>query len=226
MQWSAHSLLRRTQYFSAHSTVPMATAQRCGFISGVVSQRVPRGLTALPLRSSDEVVEELAEAYIHMDLSTMSEFHRRAIAEMHKAVAKTPTANSTNEVVGMSHYEDQLLHYMGGGSGAMLASSAAAAAPLGTTAASPNSSMENLPAAPSAKKAVEKTAFDISLKSFPAENKIRLIKELRGACGLSIPEAKGAIERSPGVIARHLQKSDAEKLKEAMGKLGAEVELV
>ncbi|KAG5471505.1 hypothetical protein LSCM1_01598 [Leishmania martiniquensis] len=42
------------------------------------------------------------------------------------------------------------------------------------------------------------------------------MKERRAVCGLSIQEAKTAIDKVPGVIARQTPKADAEKLKDAM----------
>lgn len=201
--------------FGSRGTVAVSrpailVAQRT-LIGGMASNRIPRGMTPLAVRDSADVVEELASAYVSMDLTTMTAFHKKAMAAM------LPGADVTPETVP---YEDQLLQAMGGsggGSGATMAAptTAAAVAEAATPAA-----------APSAKKAAEKTAFDVTLKKFPAENKIKLIKELRSVCGLGIQEAKAAIEKCPGVIAKQVQSADAEKLKAAMAKLGAEVELL
>lgn len=200
---------------------PLLLAQRT-LISGMASSRVPRGMTPLAVRDSADVVEELAEAYVHMDLATMTAFHKKAMAELLRGDGAAPPA---------VHYEDQLLQAMGGGGGgpAVVGSGGAAAAAGSTAAAGEVEGAAGgggaAAAASSSKKAAEKTAFDITLKKFPAENKIKLIKELRSACGLGIQEAKSAIEKCPGVIARHMQTADAEKLKAVMVKLGAEVEL-
>ncbi|KPA74532.1 putative Ribosomal protein l7/l12-like protein60S ribosomal protein [Leptomonas pyrrhocoris] len=190
---------------------PLMLAQRT-LISGMASNRIPRGMAPLAVRDSAEVVEQLADAYVNMDLATMGAFHRKAMAEMLRGNGGTAAA---------VNYEEQLLQTMGGGGGGGAAAPVAAAAPaVGVEAASGASA-----ATSSSKKAAEKSAFDITLKKYPPENKIKLIKELRAACGLGIQEAKSAIEKCPGVIARHMQTADAEKLKATMVKLGAEVEL-
>ncbi|GET91291.1 ribosomal protein l7/l12-like protein [Leishmania tarentolae] len=195
------------------ATTALFTSHRA-IISGVASSRTPRGMTPLGVPCSEDVLEVLAEAYVNMDMATMTAFHKTAMAKMLRASDGGSESATVN-------YEDYLLQNCGGASSAAVATSASTArvAQGGTTAAAEG-------AAPLAKKAPEPTAFDVTLKTFPAENKIKLIKELRSVCGLSIQEAKTAIEKCPGVIARHMQKGDAEKLKDAMAKLGAEVELV
>lgn len=205
---------------ASRRVLPMARgsltmAQRT-LISGMASNRIPRGMAPLAVRDSTQVVEELADAYVSMDLSTMTAFHKKAMAEMLRGSGSPPTS---------VNYEDHLLQAMGGGGAAVSAAASVAAAAAPTAGAGGDAASAAAAAAPSNKKAVEKTAFDFTLKKYPAENKIKLIKELRSVCGLPIPEAKAAIEKCPGVIARHMQTADAEKLKAAMVKLGAEVEL-
>lgn len=208
--------------FATRRAVPLLSANPLLFsqrtlISGMASHRIPRGMTPLAVRDSAAVVEELADAYVHMDLATMTAFHKKAMAEMLRSGAAAPPA---------VNYEDQLLQAMGGGGVAVGGAGPAAAAATAAASTAAAGAAEGSAAAPSSnKKAAEKTAFDITLKKFPAENKIKLIKELRSACGLGIQEAKTAIEKCPGVIARHMQTADAEKLKAVMVKLGAEVEL-
>ncbi|CAC9521453.1 ribosomal protein l7/l12-like protein [Leishmania infantum JPCM5] len=196
------------------ATAALFTSHRA-IINGVASNRIPRGMTPLGVPCSEDVLEALAEAYVSMDMATMTAFHKKAMAEMLRA------GGGGGAEPAAVDYEEHLLRASGGASGAAVATSAPAVpvAPGGDAAAAES-------AAPLAKKAPEKTAFDVTLKIFPAENKIKLIKELRCACGLSIQEAKTAIDKCPGVIARQVQKDDAEKLKDAMVKLGAEVELM
>lgn len=195
---------------------PLLFAQRT-LISGMASSRIPRGMTPLAVRESAQVVEELADAYVNMDLATMTAFHKKAMTEMLRG-SSGGTPASTN-------YEDQLLQSMGSGGGVAAADSAAPMTAAATAAGAEAEVAAGATAASSNKKAAAKTAFDITLKKYPAENKLKIIKELRAACGLSIQEAKTAVEKCPGVIARHMQTADAEKLKAAMVKLGADVEL-
>lgn len=197
------------------ATAALFTSHRA-IINGVASNRIPRGMTPLGVPCSEDVLEALAEAYVNMDMATMTAFHKKAMTEMLRAGGGDGGAEPA-----AVDYEEHLLRASGGFSGAAVATSTPAApvAPGGDAAAAES-------AAPLVKKAPEKTAFDITLKMFPAETKIKLIKELRSVCGLSIQKAKTAIDKCPGVIARQVPKSDAEKLKDAMVKLGAEVELM
>ncbi|KPI85705.1 ribosomal protein l7/l12-like protein [Leptomonas seymouri] len=198
----------------AMASSPLVFSQRT-LISGMASNRIPRGMAPLAVRDSEQAVEELAEAYVKMDLKTMSEFHKKAMAEMLRG-SGAPHASI--------NYEEHLLQAMDGGGAAV---GGGAAAPVAAVASAAEAAVEPAAsaAASSNKKAADKVAFDVTLKKYPAENKIKLIKELRAVCGLGIQEAKSAIEKCPGVIARHVQTADAEKLKSAMVKLGAEVEL-
>ena len=86
------------------------------------------------------------------------------------------------------------------------------------------SSDESKPA--SKKTTVEKSSFDLSVTGFPAEAKIKLIKELRGITNLSIADAKSAIDNCPGTLKVGLGKEEATKLKEAFERAGASASLV
>lgn len=156
------------------------------------------------------MVEELAEAYVNMDLATMEVFQQRATAKL----------------MGVSaSYEDMLLQGMGGGAGGGAAPTVLAATPPVAPAAGGAATADG--AKPSTgKKVVEKLTVDVTMKKYPAENKIKLIKELRSVLNLSIAEAKAAVEKCPGVIAANVSKADAEKLQGLWKTLGAEVDLV
>ncbi|KAG5496024.1 hypothetical protein JIQ42_02910 [Leishmania sp. Namibia] len=197
------------------ATAALFTSYR-SIINGVASDRIPRGMRPLGVLCSEDVLEGLAEAYVNMDAATMTAFHKKAMTEMLRS-------SGGGAQLAAVHYEEHLLQAMGGGGGGSLATpvsaAAAAAAPGGDAATAEK-------AAQLAKKAPERTAFDVILKRFPAENRINLIKELRAVCGLSIQEAKTAVDKAPGVVARQAQRADAEKLRDAMVNLGAEVELV
>lgn len=83
-------------------------------------------------------------------------------------------------------------------------------------------------AAPGAEEAAEpeeKTEFDVQLKDFGGK-KIPVIKEVRAITGLGLKEAKEKVESAPVVIQEGVSKEDAEKTKEQLEALGAEVEII
>jgi large subunit ribosomal protein L7/L12 len=69
-----------------------------------------------------------------------------------------------------------------------------------------------------------KTEFDVVLTSF-GENKIAVIKVVRGATGLGLKEAKDLVEAAPKAIKTGLAKEEADKLKAELEQSGAAVEL-
>jgi large subunit ribosomal protein L7/L12 len=83
-------------------------------------------------------------------------------------------------------------------------------------------------AAPGAEEAAEpeeQTEFDVQLKDFGVK-KIPVIKEVRAITGLGLKEAKEKVESAPVVIQEAVSKEDAEKTKEQLEALGAEVEIL
>lgn len=90
-----------------------------------------------------------------------------------------------------------------------------AAAPVAVAAAA-------APAAAAA--AEEKTEFDVILKSF-GDNKIGVIKEIRGITGLGLKEAKDLVEAAPKAIKEGVAKDEAEKIKAQLEGAGAQVEV-
>tara|TARA_Y100001970_G_C13525564_1_gene505095 strand:+ start:69 stop:443 length:375 start_codon:yes stop_codon:yes gene_type:complete len=70
----------------------------------------------------------------------------------------------------------------------------------------------------------EKTEFTVVLKSFGAK-KINVIKEVRGLTGLGLKEAKELVEGAPKDLKEGVSKEEAQKIKEALEKAGAEVEI-
>jgi len=72
--------------------------------------------------------------------------------------------------------------------------------------------------------AEEKTEFDVVLASF-GENKVGVIKAVRGATGLGLKEAKDLVEGAPAPIKEGASKDEAEELKKALEEAGATVEL-
>jgi len=72
--------------------------------------------------------------------------------------------------------------------------------------------------------AEEKTEFDVVLAS-AGSSKINVIKEVRGITGLGLKEAKELVESAPKAIKEGVPKDEADKLKEALEKAGATVEI-
>ena len=72
--------------------------------------------------------------------------------------------------------------------------------------------------------AEEQTEFDIILASF-GENKVGVIKAVRGATGLGLKEAKDLVESAPAPIKEGVSKDEAAELKKTLEEAGATVEL-
>ncbi len=72
--------------------------------------------------------------------------------------------------------------------------------------------------------AEEQTDFDVVLASF-GENKVGVIKAVRGATGLGLKEAKDLVESAPAPIKEGVPKAEAEELKKVLEEAGASVEL-
>lgn len=72
--------------------------------------------------------------------------------------------------------------------------------------------------------AEEKTEFDVVLAGF-GDNKVAVIKAVRGATGLGLKEAKGLVESAPAPVKEGVNKDEAEELKKALEEAGATVEL-
>ena len=75
-----------------------------------------------------------------------------------------------------------------------------------------------------AEAAPEQTEFDVILKA-PGGEKIKVIKEVRGITGLGLKEAKALVDGAPKPVKEGVPKDEAEKLKEQLEKVGAEVEI-
>jgi large subunit ribosomal protein L7/L12 len=81
-------------------------------------------------------------------------------------------------------------------------------------------------AAPTAAAAVveEQTEFDVILTSF-GENKVAVIKTVRGITGLGLKEAKDAVEGVPTVLKEGVPKAEADDIKKQLTEAGATVEI-
>ena len=72
--------------------------------------------------------------------------------------------------------------------------------------------------------AAEKDEFDVVLTSF-GDNKVAVIKVVRGITGLGLKEAKDMVEGTPSAIKEGASKDEAEDIKKQLEEAGASVEL-
>lgn len=81
-------------------------------------------------------------------------------------------------------------------------------------------------AAPTAAAAVveEQTEFDLILTGF-GENKVAVIKAVRGLTGLGLKEAKDAVEGVPTTLKEGVSKAEAEAAKKDLEDAGATAEI-
>ena len=70
----------------------------------------------------------------------------------------------------------------------------------------------------------EKTEFTVVLAA-AGDKKIEVIKEVRAITGLGLKEAKDLVEGAPKPVKEGVGKEEAEKIKAALEKAGAKVEL-
>jgi large subunit ribosomal protein L7/L12 len=70
----------------------------------------------------------------------------------------------------------------------------------------------------------EQTEFTVMLTAI-GEKKIEVIKEVRAITALGLKEAKDLVEAAPKAVKEGVTKEEAEKIKAALEKAGAKVEL-
>lgn len=70
----------------------------------------------------------------------------------------------------------------------------------------------------------EKTEFDVVLTAH-GDNKVAVIKAIRGATGLGLKEAKAMAEAAPVAVKEAVSKEEAEALKKELEEAGAQVEI-
>ena len=75
-------------------------------------------------------------------------------------------------------------------------------------------------AAPAAQ---EKTLFTLTLKSFEATSKPKIIKEIKSMLGLSLVDSKKFVESAPKQMKEGVPKEECEKIMETMKALGGVV---
>ena len=72
--------------------------------------------------------------------------------------------------------------------------------------------------------AEEQTEFDVVMSSF-GDNKVSVIKAVRGITGLGLKEAKEMVESTPSTVKEAASKAEAEEVKKTLEEAGATVEL-
>jgi large subunit ribosomal protein L7/L12 len=72
--------------------------------------------------------------------------------------------------------------------------------------------------------AEEQTEFDVVLAGF-GDNKVAVIKAVRGITGLGLKEAKEAVEGTPTTVKEGVSKEEAEEAKKTLEEAGATVEV-
>ena len=80
------------------------------------------------------------------------------------------------------------------------------------------------PAGGAAAAAEEQTEFDVIMTGF-GDNKVAVIKVVRGITGLGLKEAKDAVENVPTVLKEGVSKAEAETFKKELEEAGATVEV-
>lgn len=95
---------------------------------------------------------------------------------------------------------------------------------FGVTAAAAVAAMPAGAGGGEAAAAEEQTEFDVILASF-GENKVGVIKAVRGITGLGLKEAKAAVEGAPTPVKEAVSKEEAEEVKKQLEEAGATVEI-
>ncbi len=72
--------------------------------------------------------------------------------------------------------------------------------------------------------AAEKDEFDVVMTSF-GDNKVKVIKAVRGVTGLGLKESKEMVEGVPSTVKEGATKEEAEQIKKDLEEAGATVEL-
>ncbi|GLV44588.1 mitochondrial ribosomal protein L12 [Carabus blaptoides fortunei] len=71
-----------------------------------------------------------------------------------------------------------------------------------------------------------KTVFTVKLTKYEEKQKVALIKEVKSLLeGMNLVQAKKFVESAPTVVKSDISKDEAEKLKDALSKVGAVIEI-
>ena len=97
---------------------------------------------------------------------------------------------------------------------------------FGVTAAAPVAAAAGPAAgAAAAAPAEEQTEFSVTLKEYPADKKVTVIKVIREITGLGLKEAKDLVEGAPALVKEGVAKADVENIKKKLEEVGAKVEV-
>jgi large subunit ribosomal protein L7/L12 len=80
-------------------------------------------------------------------------------------------------------------------------------------------------AAAAAAPAEEQTEFAVTLKEYPADKKVTVIKVIREITGLGLKEAKDLVEGVPSLVKEGVAKADVDAIKKKLEEAGAKVEV-
>jgi large subunit ribosomal protein L7/L12 len=95
---------------------------------------------------------------------------------------------------------------------------------FGVTAAAPVAAAAAGPAAAAAPVEVQ-TEFTVTLKEYPADKKVGVIKVIRELTGLGLKEAKDLVEGVPSVVKEGVNKADSDSMKKKLEDAGAKAEI-
>ena len=96
---------------------------------------------------------------------------------------------------------------------------------FGVTAAAPVAAAAAAGAAAPAAAAEEQTEFAVTLKEYPADKKVTVIKVIREITGLGLKEAKDLVEGVPALVKEGVSKADSDTIKKKLEDAGAKVEV-
>ena len=96
---------------------------------------------------------------------------------------------------------------------------------FGVTAAAPVAAAAAGAAAAAAAPVEEQTEFTVTLKEYPADKKVGVIKVVRELTGLGLKEAKDLVEGVPSTVKEGVNKADSETMKKKLEDAGAKVEI-
>jgi large subunit ribosomal protein L7/L12 len=96
---------------------------------------------------------------------------------------------------------------------------------FGVTAAAPMAMAAAPGAGAAAAPVEEQTEFTVTLKEYPADKKVTVIKVIREITGLGLKEAKDLVEGVPSTVKEAVSKGDVETIKKKLEDAGAKVEV-
>jgi len=96
---------------------------------------------------------------------------------------------------------------------------------FGVTAAAPVAMAAGPAAGAAAPVVEEQTEFTVTLKEYPADKKVTVIKVIREITGLGLKEAKDLVEGVPSTVKEGISKADVDTIKKKLEDTGAKVEV-